>query len=706
MEELFRYFFILRRRKWLLMGSFVLLAALLGGPAFTAKPIYRAQGQLLFRRAGASKVTDTLSTLRDDDANLNTEAELITSVPIAEKVIVAAGLKSIMPPAALINSLDVRIVRGTSILAVGYRDIDPLRAAQVVNALLAVYIAQDIQSNRAEAQAARIFIEQQLPKVEGEVRKAEQSMRAFQESNRIFNVDGESASAIAMTKGLEQQLAMSQVELSTLETKRLRLQETLGLRGTEGIILTSPSLQQLIGELQQVEQKISLERTRYREDHPAIADLRLKRLSLQTLLREQMGSAALAQVQQRYGSLQLSAAQQSLIQDLASAEIERLSTRERIQSLGDLLILHREKNARLPLLGQQQRELERQLKAAQATYETLLAKLQEVRVAENQTTGNARVVSPAVTPVLPVSPSLFQSLLQAVTLALGGATGITLLVEVADKSLKTIEEVRSLTDYPVLGIIPVLDQTGHRLLGGTAQSPINLGTFVHHVPSSAPSDAFRMLVANLRFLNADRPRQVIMVTSSIAGEGKSTLAANLATALGQMGNRVLLIDGDMRRSRQHKIWGCSNGSGLSHILVKQSNFNAAHHLITANLHLLTAGSPPPNPALLLNSQSLEDLVRELRQRYDSIIIDAPPLTIGADALLLGNLADGTLFTLRPKVSDRSSFGFARQLLEQNHQEVLGLVINGVSVKDDAHFGYYYYVNEYYQKQAIAPNPSE
>jgi capsular exopolysaccharide synthesis family protein len=200
-----------------------------------------------------------------------------------------------------------------------------------------------------------------------------------------------------------------------------------------------------------------------------------------------------------------------------------------------------------------------------------------------------------------------------------------------------------------------------------------------------------MLQANLKFLNSDKQLKVVVVTSSVPQEGKSTVSANLAVAIAESGRRVLLVDADMRRPLQHQIWDLINEAGLSNVLVGQAELRTAIKEVTDNLHVLSAGAIPPNPMALLESNRMASLIKSFSDSYDFVIIDTPSVNVAADAPILGNMADGVLLVVRPGVVDTASAAAAREFLEQSGQNVLGQVINGVTSENKP---YSYYAKEY------------
>ncbi|MGA9378388.1 MAG: polysaccharide biosynthesis tyrosine autokinase, partial [Phormidium sp.] len=317
--------------------------------------------------------------------------------------------------------------------------------------------------------------------------------------------------------------------------------------------------------------------------------------------------------------------------------------------------------------------------------------------------GNARIIEAPEVPQEPITSRKKLLIISGVLLGslLGMATA--LFLESQDKSLKTVEEAKECFGLTLLVVIPALKKPDKIAKGNffwkdkpnnkdlERPTPKIVVKDDLHTPISA---AYRMLQANLRFLSSDRELKTIVVSSSIPQEGKSTVSANLAVAVAQVGRKVLLVDADMHHPVQHRIWDLTNQAGLSNAIVGQTELRTVIREVMPNLDVLTCGVIPPNPMALLDSQRISLLIDELTVLYDLVIIDAPSLNVAADALILGKKADGLLFVARPGVVDSASATFAKELLEKSNQNVLGLVVNGVIPNHEPH-SYYYFTNESY-----------
>ncbi|NEQ32720.1 MAG: polysaccharide biosynthesis tyrosine autokinase, partial [Leptolyngbya sp. SIO4C5] len=290
-------------------------------------------------------------------------------------------------------------------------------------------------------------------------------------------------------------------------------------------------------------------------------------------------------------------------------------------------------------------------------------------------------------------------------LVAGAGAGIFLGIAVAffldliDRTVKTVRDAEALFGYTLLGVIPKSDIDSEELpilndlslQKSNQQISPRIVTFdASSTSSSFVYGAYQMLQANLKFMSSDKKNRAIAITSSVPKEGKSEVSANLAAALAQNGDRVLLVDADMRSPSQHHLWGLVNSVGLSHVLVGEGKLDAAIQTISQNLFVLTAGVVPPNPLALIDSERMKSLVQDFLSQYEYVVFDTPPLTGIADAAVLGTAVDGVLLVARTRFVDSASATAAKSLLARSGANVLGLVANGVDTKDEPQSVYAYY----------------
>jgi capsular exopolysaccharide synthesis family protein len=675
---------------------------------YATKPVYESDGKLVFTKKGwASSLTTSISQqigelggLTNLSNPVDTESEIIRSYPIIIKTITTLKLTDNkgeqLLPENFLKKLKLKTIRGTDVLQLSYSSTNPTEAANVVNSLMKYYLETNIRTNRTEARSAREFLSKQLPEVEKQVMRAEMNLRRFKENNRVVALDIEAKTGLESLGKLDEVITRSQGELAAASTRSEALQHEMKLGGTQqamdlSTLSQSPGVQQVLTEYQKTQYDLAVARTLYTNDNPKVVNLVMKEASLKNILKERVaqtvGSSELLPNQ----NLHIGELKQSLTQELVKSEVERLALTNQIGELRKVFIVNRRRLDNLPRLEQQQLQLQRQLTVAQLTYQEFLKQFQLVAVLENQNVGNSRIISQALVPKRPVSPKIL------LNLALGGFLGVllgvgtALLLESMNQSLKNIEEANRLLGFPLLGTIP---QYGEKNSKNRQEGRQELPVLDN--PYSPVSTSFEMLQTNLGFTLSDKELRVILMTSSTVGEGKSFVAANLALAAASVGRRVMLIDADMRRPRQHRIWEIPNLLGLSNILAGQAQLKNAVQEVSPLVSMLPAGKIPPNPVTLLDSQRMADLIEEARTDYDFVIVDAPPLTAVTDPLIIGKYVDGLLLVVRPGHVEYSAVKSSKLLLNQAKVPVLGMAVNGIS-EESGYGGYYYYKSYYGEK---------
>lgn len=699
-----QYLLAIKRRWRLATATFGFVVAITGAYTLLQKPIYQATGKVLIRQpSNVSLPLNTgadnrdLSSVGSQSDPLGTEIELIRSTGIAQKAI--AKLNHAIAPQEFLDRLSVAKLPQADILEISYQSTYPEEAAASVNQVINIYLDSDVSSYRSEAAATRQFILRQLPQNEAIVRQAAMNLRQFEENHNIVNLDEEAKSAVKAIGNLEEQINTSQAKLADVIAQLGVLRKNLSGMNSQAAVAAgassqSPGVQRALEEFQKIENELTVARTVYRELHPKIADLENKKIFLQTLLKQRVGEVSGQNQIEKKGNLQLGELKQKIIADLIQLETGRSGLASQVSTLSRVLANYRQRVNVLPQLKQREQELERELQAAQSTYEILLRRLEEIRVEENRNIGNARLIEQAVVPAKPIAPNILRNLVLGNILGILLAIAVALLLDLFDTSIKTVKEARELFGYTLLGLIPdfkKFEKTTTRNKGNRESGQYAARIVVRDTPCCPINEAYQMLKANLSYLCSEEPKAIV-VTSSVPQEGKSTVSANLALAMAQSERRVLLVDADMRQPVQHKIWELLNNVGLSDVLVGQAELTTTIKAVMPNLHVLTAGVIPPNPMNLLESKRMASLIENFANQYDFVIVDTPSLSIAADAPILSKMVDGILLVSRPGVVDSASATTAKEFLQQTGQNVLGLVINATNI-ENKHFSSYY-ANEY------------
>ncbi len=677
-------YWLIFKRRWLPTSIvFGLLLALSIVRTLLEMPIYQTAGQLVLKKNPTSTLTGVGNQLGQLESSvsgrpLGTEVAVLRSVPIAERTINALHLN--VNPLVFLKDLQVKNLENTDILELSYTDTDPRKAASIINTLMKIYIENDINANRAQTRSARDFIAQQLPHSKTALQAAEQKLQYFKQQNQVLDLKAEASSSVGILTDLDRQVATTKSDLASQTARMESIKRLFGVSSQEavidGFVGESPSTVSVLGQLQDIQQKVEITRLRLTDSHPMLINLREQEVVLKKELKQRIeqsfiGQAGrLNQTKKPEDIVQLrgQGLQQGILGNYASVEAERLSLQVRLKALAQVIQSYRQRANTLPQLELQQRQLEREIAATESSYQNLLARYQELQVAENLQVSNAVVVTPALIPGMPIKSRQYINLLQGLIagILLGAATAFVL--EKIDKTIKTTQSAKDLLDYTLLGCIPPF-----------TDSNLMSKVIVKSRPDSPVSEAFRMLQTNLKCFNSEQSIKIIVISSAVPKEGKSTIAANLAVSISQLGRKVLLVDADLRNPSQHKIWEIPNEVGLSNILKNQSDLGQAATEVAPNLQVITAGELTNNPAALLDSSQMAIFVAQVAQRYDFAIIDTPPLTVAADATILGKLVNGILFVVRPGVADSDSVSLSKELLQKANQNVLGIAINGVKV---------------------------
>jgi polysaccharide biosynthesis transport protein len=704
-----------------LPGSAVLLTVLFLTTlaAYLQKPTYVAEGKLKLKRDNPAasltelgKSIDKLDSLTESGNPLLTETQIVQSQPVVEAAL--KQLKWVQPngqpinPQDLLTRLSITHVKDSDVLDISFKDRNPQRSADGVNAIIHAYLQNSVQSNQNEVNTARQFISARLPKAKQQVQAAENALRDFKQTHQILTLKDQVTSAQVRIDDSQKKIADNKAQLANISAQEGVVASKLGIGSEDAVVISSlsqsPEIQDLLTKIQQIQSQLVLARDSFTEDHPKIVSLEGNLADLKGLFAQKATKIS--------GPISISFDPDSLIgklrQDL-TAELVRLeSTRkglqQEIERLTAELKSYQIKVATLPKLEQQQNELERQLNAAQLSYNDLLKKFQDTQVASNQGQGNARVISEAMVPNQPSAPR--KSLYITTGLILGSVLAfLTMYVlETLNKSLRTVDEIRQRFNLPILGVIPLLGRKRLRFFYDRTSQNATPQLYLVDLPNHKISDAYRLLQSNLKALGAANGGKVLTVTSILPQEGKSAVAANLAIALSQEGYFTLLVEADFQDPIQEYIWSQSSEMGLRNVLAAQISWRDVVCQTLPNLHVMVAGDldnqdildldstgarnlvGPAIPSL--DSQPMEKLLLELSAHYDFIILDTAALKAVADTARLSQLTDSILLVVQPGRIDVDSVTFAQKVLSQISKPVLGLIANQVQPTHEPDTYYY------------------
>jgi len=326
---------------------------------------------------------------------------------------------------------------------------------------------------------------------------------------------------------------------------------------------------------------------------------------------------------------------------------------------------------------------------------------------------NLRVIEAAQVPEFPVGPRRMFTILISLLLSTAAGVGLAFLLDYLDNTIKTVEDVSRYAQLPALSVVPAVAGGAHRRLaargrralrGAQSEKPgakpsYQLATLDSQ---SSAAEAYRVLRTSVLLSAAGRPPKTILITSGQPGEGKTTTVVNTAISLAQMGASVLVIDCDLRRPTAHKVLGVEPSQGLSTFLSRDVPLNQViQKLPIANLSLLPCGPVPPNPAELIISDKMKEMLKSLSEQYDHIIIDSPPLINVTDPVILSTMVDGVILVVHGGKSTREIVRRARQELSNVGAKIFGVVLNNVDLRHEGYDKYYYY--RYYGQEGSPKN---
>jgi capsular exopolysaccharide synthesis family protein len=350
--------------------------------------------------------------------------------------------------------------------------------------------------------------------------------------------------------------------------------------------------------------------------------------------------------------------------------------------------------------------LKREAEGSRELYDSLLRKSKEAAVVASLRSGNIRTVDSARVPESPSKPNIPRNIALGMFMGLLAGVGLAIVLDILDNTVRTPEEAQNITHLPSLGLVPLMGDnadakpaTGKRLPAKTSGGRnTSLGLVAYGRPKSEVSEAYRALRTSVLLSAFGKAPKVLLLTSPLPQEGKSTTSVNLGIVLAQKGGRVLIVDADLRRPNIHRTFGVGSTAGLSTVLAGSDTFEKAAipSPILPNLTILPAGPTPPQPSEMLGSPMMRELVARWAQEYDHVIIDSPPVLSVTDAVLLSSVADAVILVIRSGQTTKEALRRSRNLLAQVNARVLGIVMNAVDLRSPDGY-YYYYGGKYYGK---------
>lgn len=403
-----------RRSSLIAAGIFASVVFLSFAYALRLKPVYEASGKLLFKVDSTAALTSlsnetdpgTLRSLLVDQTPLSTQIEVIKSRPLIEKTISLLDLENeaetLPKPDNLAEDIEVKLIGGTDILRIAYQHPDPQIAAQTVNTLVQVYQDYSIDAGRVEIREAREFVSDQLPQTEQSVQQAEAALRTFLEDNEAVAIDEEARVSVTSAEAMRSEIVSLTAAIEEAEARLRSLQAEINLSPQEALAVSklsqTPSIQNLLTSLKEKENEVAIKQVQFTPESPVLNKLLAEEAAVRRLLSQEIQAVLGYSTSVDASMLSATPLELSLIENFLTTKIERESLAERLAILQASASNYQQRVQTLPRLQQRKRELERQLDAAQTTYESLLNRLEELQVQENEAAKNTRFIEPATIP--------------------------------------------------------------------------------------------------------------------------------------------------------------------------------------------------------------------------------------------------------------------------------------------------------------------
>jgi succinoglycan biosynthesis transport protein ExoP len=711
--HLIDYLRILHKRRWTALTAFVLVFGSVTIYTFTATPIFSARVQVLIENENPNvvKFEEVYEQNKSTNDYYQTQYRILQSRALARRTLDAENLwehplfarpgnwvgdsltfvtgffsasqpaeapdatESAMQPRvidAFLKGLTVSPVRNSRLVDVSFRSPDPAFSSRVANSMAKQYIEQNLEFKFLATKEATDFLNARTADQRQALEKSEQALQQYREKTGAMALEDRQNIVVQRLADLNAAVTRARterIEKQSVYDQIRSIQSDRSAVDTFPAILNNTFIQQLKVQLNELQRQKAQLAEKLGARHPEMLKVDSAIETTDTRINAEIGKVV-----------------QALRNDYLAAQANE-------RSLQASLDQQRAEAQDLNRAAIQYGVLQRDATSNQTMFAGLLERSRETGISGELKTSNIRIVDPAETPRRPSSPNTFTNLSLAF---FGGALlgiGLAFFFEYFDSRIKQPDEIKTQLGLPFLGMIPLFvpkETTGPPLIGNGMPHEF--------------SEAFRAIRTNVLFSSADAGSKTIVVTSTGPGEGKSVVSANIAMSLALAGQRVLLIDADMRRPKTHELFGVALEPGLSNVMVGDSKASeTVKKTLTPNLWLMAAGKHPPNPAELLGSKRFRDFMLSLAEHFDWVILDSPPVMAVTDASVIAHSATGVVFVVGSEMTSKGAAKAALDQLDSAKAKYVGGILNRVDVRRNPYYYARHYRREYtnYYAKAVA-----
>jgi capsular exopolysaccharide synthesis family protein len=703
--DIVEYWRAIAKRRWSILGLTVIVAVIAALVAYSIRPAYRGTATLLIEQ-GKTKVVsieEVYSQGLVQREYLQTQVEILKSDELARKTIqklkltthpdfdprqAEPGLQAKFlaffvdePPAAtdegailkvvtrqFKKNLQVQLVRNSQLAQISFVSHDPELAAKVPNALAETFIESDLDARVAMTQKATEWLRERMGELRGKVDAAEKALQDYRDRERIVDAKGLALSGASrqleeLTKSLvEARAKRAEAEAGYALVQQINAGRSKASYDTIPAVLRHPLVQRMKEQESEAERRLGEAAKRYGPEHPTMIKARAEVDAARENTRRQI-EIVVAGLAKEYEVARANEAAVERALGQSKADIQGLNRKE-----FQLGVLERE--------VQQNRNL----------YDMFVNRLKETSAAGDLQSTIARVVDPATVPNMPHAPNKKQIVGISAAVALVLAAMLALLLDRLNNTLNSTSGVEQRLGVPALGVLQLIKG----ISGAQKKKGFISELAFFNDSQSAFSEAVRTIRTSVLMSALDEPRKVVVVTSSVPEEGKTTVSYNLACALGQV-KRVLLIDADMRRPKIAKLIGLdARAPGLADLVAGQAQVSdCVVHQQKAGIHVLPAGTVPPNPLELISSKRFSDVVTKLKEAFDIVIFDSAPLQLVSDSLVLSTFASEVIYVVKADATPYQVAQNGLKRLRRVDAPILGVVLNQLDIeKAEKYYGEY------------------
>jgi succinoglycan biosynthesis transport protein ExoP len=652
---------------------------------------------------------DSKNARKGETTSVPSSSTTVSQDEIAEAVRLAPYVDIIRKNLSVDPVRDSRVtVKDTRLIDVVYTNTDPELAAFVANSIGETFTNLNQEKRGQTSRKTSDFLQTRITDLQSEIQADEIKLVELKKQEGILETPGEQTIVLERLSGLNKDLLIAENDRKNAQAEY-------------DSVKNSPEKLKSLAEAASA--RYITERENYvinfrNETAKTIAGLNANRARLSQEFKE--GAPEIIEIDKQIASLESSLEKVVEKTDKDIREFRERISKDLLNNLETKYLQTKQKEDKIRAsFDAQYREaqgqntgavtiklLEQNIEANKGFLDKLRSQQSSNDVSSQGSDNNISVAGFAIPNDIAVAPRRLATVLAALLLSTLFGMGLALFLEYLDDTIRTVEEIESVLQLPALAAIPTIESMPKRkllLVGATEmeEERANSELLIFADSRSALSEAYRQLRTSILLSTAGHPPKSLLITSSLPSEGKTTTATNTAISLAQTGAKVLIIDADMRRPRLHSVFNIANGEGLSTLLSSESTDADIARVVKTDdgtqLSLLTSGPIPPNPAELIGSDQMANLLKKLQNHYTHVVIDSPPITSFTDGVLIASMVDGVILVVHSGKSSRQVVKRSRQLLQDVGARILGVVLNNVNLRSQDNYHYYqtyYHRNNY------------